>query len=219
MFDTFGVNVESTSLDIILPVGISFYTFQTLSYTIDIYRGKMKATNDLVSFFAFVSFFPQLVAGPIERAKDLLPQFNDLKQPDYRLIRSGLLLIGWGLFKKVVIADRLGRFVDGAHGSLEDLSGGPAIIAAIFFAIQLYIDFSAYSDIAIGCARTFGFNLSLNFNRPYLSKSFSDFWSRWHISLSTWFRDYLYFPLGGSRNDKKWKNIRNVMIVFLVSGL
>ncbi|MFT5071363.1 MAG: alginate O-acetyltransferase complex protein AlgI [Chitinophagales bacterium] len=217
-FTLFGTAPNISTLSIILPVGISFYTFQTLSYTIDVYYKKMEPTNDAIGFFAFVSFFPQLVAGPIERAKHLLPQFSEKKTLNYEMLRSGLLLMAWGFFKKIVIADRLARFVDGSYGSLETSSGLPSFFAMIFFAFQLYIDFSAYTDIAIGGARTLGFNLNLNFNHPYLSSSFSNFWKRWHISLSSWFQDYLYIPLGGSRNGS-FATKRNILIVFLLSGL
>jgi len=218
VFSFFGSEFSYQRLSIILPVGISFYTFQTLSYTIDVYNKKLTSTKDPFSFFAFVSFFPQLVAGPIERAKHLLPQFYTAKEPDYYLIRSGLVMVALGLFKKIVIADRLAIFVDGTFGNIDTASGLPMLLGAIFFAFQLYLDFSAYSDIAIGLARTLGFNLSMNFKRPYLANSFSDFWNRWHISLSSWFRDYLYIPLGGNRVIRN-KVIRNVLIVFLISGL
>lgn len=217
-FSIFGMNLEGFHLNIILPVGISFYTFQTLSYTLDIYYKKFKPTNNIYAFFAFVSFFPQLVAGPIERAKDLLPQFLKINTINYNLLRSGLLLMVWGFFKKIVIADRLAIFVDAAYGNVANLDGVTSIVAIIFFAFQLYLDFSAYSDIAIGGARILGFNLSTNFKRPYLATSFSDFWKRWHISLSSWFKDYVYIPLGGNRATKR-KIIRNIMIVFILSGL
>lgn len=217
-FTLFGMELRRSSLNIILPVGISFYTFQTLSYTLDIYYRKMKPTNDIFSFFAFVAFFPQLVAGPIERAKNLLPQFYEKRSINYDQLRSGLLLMAWGFFKKIVLADRLARYVDTVYGDVGNISGWPLVLAVIFFAFQLYLDFSAYSDIAIGSARTMGFNLSLNFKRPYLASSFSDFWKRWHISLSSWFKDYVYIPLGGNRVGQ-WKLIRNIMIVFLLSGL
>ncbi|MBI9069119.1 MAG: MBOAT family protein [Salinivirgaceae bacterium] len=217
-FSAIGVELHSSTLNIILPVGISFYTFQTLSYTLDIYYKKIKPTKDIFAFFAFVSFFPQLVAGPIERASNLLPQFHEIKKIDYFKIRSGLILMLWGFFKKIVIADRLAIYVDGAYGNIGQATGLTALIAVLFFAFQLYLDFSAYSDIAIGCARTLGFKLSLNFNRPYLSQSFSDFWKRWHISLSSWFKDYLYIPLGGNKVNQT-KLYRNIIIVFVLSGL
>ena len=215
-----GLGLDGTDwrLDIVLPVGISFYTFQTLSYTIDIYRGELRASRDPIAFFAFVSFFPQLVAGPIERAKDLLPQFSVNPSLDKTAIRSGFTLALWGLFKKVVIADRLALFVDAAFGEPAGMGSGTAAVALLFFAFQLYLDFSAYSEIAIGVARMLGVRLSTNFKRPYLADSFGQFWSRWHISLSSWFRDYLYIPLGGNRGGttRTWLNI---MIVFLLSGL
>jgi len=217
-FSIFGMNLEGFHLNIILPVGISFYTFQTLSYTLDIYYKKFKPTKNIYAFFAFVSFFPQLVAGPIERAKDLLPQFLKINTINYNLLRSGLLLMVWGFFKKIVIADRLAIFVDAAYGDVANLDGTTSLVAIIFFAFQLYLDFSAYSDIAIGGARILGFKLSINFKRPYLATSFSDFWRRWHISLSSWFKDYVYIPLGGNRTAKS-KIIRNIMIVFILSGL
>ena len=212
-----GIPVHSTTtLNIVLPVGISFYTFQALSYGIDIYRKELEPTRDWLQFFAFVSFFPQLVAGPIERAKNLLPQFETIKKPDYDIFRSAMLLMAWGYFKKLMIADRLAVFVEATfdHGA----TAFPMLLGAIFFAFQLYLDFSAYSDIAIGCGKLFGFNLMTNFRRPYFSTSFSNFWKRWHISLSSWFMDYLYIPLGGNRKGKARK-ILNLIIVFAVSGL
>ncbi len=211
----FGNKLDGFNLNIILPVGISFYTFQTLSYTLDIYYKKMKPNDDIVAFFAFVSFFPQLVAGPIERAKDLSPQFLKTATINYELLRSGLLLMAWGFFQKIVIADRLAIFVNGAYADSDNLDGITTVFAAIFFSFQLYLDFSAYSNIAIGSARVLGFNLSLNFKRPYLSNSFSDFWKRWHISLSSWFKDYVYIPLGGNKTSK---TARNILIVFILSG-
>lgn len=218
LFELFGWTYSYRRLNIILPVGISFYTFQTLSYTLDIYRKRLTPTKDITSFFAFVSFFPQLVAGPIERAKDLLPQFHKINKISYNSIRSGLILITIGLFKKIVIADRLAIYVDSCYANIDQANGIPMLIAIIFFAFQLYLDFSAYSDIAIGIARTLGFNLSTNFKRPYLSISFSDFWKRWHISLSSWFKDYVYISLGGNKVNKT-KMFRNIFIVFLLSGL
>ena len=218
VFTLFGASFSGQRLNIILPVGISFYTFQTLSYTLDIYYKKIEPTKNALAFFAFVSFFPQLVAGPIERAKDLLPQFFIPHKPDYNQIRLGVVQIVVGLFKKIVIADRLAVFVNTTYGNLDDISGMAMTFSVIFFAFQLYLDFSAYSDIAIGAANTLGFKLSTNFRRPYLATSFSGFWSRWHISLSTWFRDYLYIPLGGNRGSAS-TTTRNVMIVFFISGL
>lgn len=184
-FSVLGMEFSYFPLNIVLPVGISFYTFQTLSYTIDIYKKKFEPVHDPVSFFAFVSFFPQLVAGPIERAKDLLPQFTSPKQFNYEEARRGMLLITGGFFKKIVIADRLAIFINNAYGNIGEASGISLWVAILFFAFQLYLDFSAYSDIAIGTAKLLGFNLSTNFNHPYLATSFSDFWKRWHISLSS----------------------------------
>lgn len=217
-FSLFGSKIEITTLNIILPVGISFYTFQTLSYTVDIYKGKMKPTNNIVSFFAFVSFFPQLVAGPIERASHLLPQFSKLYSFDYKQVKSGLLLVLWGLFKKMVIADRLAVFVNETFNNVGDYYGFEFVIGTIFFAFQIYCDFSGYSDVAIGIARTMGFDLMKNFDSPYFSKSITEFWRRWHISLSTWFRDYVYIPLGGSRKGK-YRTYLNLFLVFFVSGI
>ena len=218
VFTLFGSPFEYTPLNIILPVGVSFYTFQSLSYIIDIYYRKFEPTDKMINFCTFVGFFPQLVAGPIERARNLLPQFDEKKTFDYEATRSGLLLIAIGLFKKMVIADRLAVFVDTVYGDIAAASGTTLPIAAGFFAFQLYFDFSAYSNIAIGTARIFGFRLSENFRRPYLSASFTEFWTRWHITLSSWFRDYVYIPLGGSRRGKMRTTI-NVLIVFALSGL
>lgn len=217
----FGIDIPYTSVRIILPVGISFFTFQGLSYVLDIYNKKIDSTKDLLAFCSFVSFFPQLVAGPIERARDLLPQFTNSTNRipfNYNQARTGLFLIVVGLFKKVVMADRLALYVDSVYGNLDASSGLPMLIAILFFSMQLYLDFSAYSQMAIGTARLFGIRLSMNFNKPYLSTSFKDFWSKWHITLTSWFRDYLYFPLGGSR-EGKFKTFINVMIIFAVSGL
>lgn len=217
-FALVGKEFSYSPLNIILPVGISFYTFQSLSYTLDVYYKKMEPTNKLVNFLAFVSFFPQLVAGPIERARKLLPQFEEVKSFDYQAARSGLLLIVFGLFKKVVIADRLAVFINQTYGSIEEAKGIAMLMSVLFFAFQLYLDFSAYSDIAIGTARLFGFKLTTNFRRPYLSESFSGFWKRWHITLSSWFQDYIYIPLGGNRRGVNRK-ISNLLIVFFLSGL
>ncbi|WP_104734324.1 MBOAT family O-acyltransferase [Hanstruepera ponticola] len=213
----FGVSMQIETLRIILPVGISFYTFQTLSYTIDIYRKKLKPTNDFVQFAAFVSFFPQLVAGPIERAKNLLPQFNKTRVFDSQFAISGFYLIIWGLFKKVVVADNCAFFVNQIFDGSGSFSSMELFLGAVLFAFQIYGDFSGYSDIAIGVARLFGFSLKINFSFPYFSRDIAEFWRRWHISLSTWFRDYLYIPLGGSRGST-WMRVRNVAIVFLISG-
>lgn len=205
-------------LNIVLPVGISFYTFQGLSYVLDIYSGKTEPTRDVVSFFAFIAFFPQLIAGPIERSRDLLPQFSQKKEFDYESTRKGLLMIAWGLFKKMVIADRLAVFVDSVFADPASHPGISSVVAVLFFTFQLYLDFSAYSQIAIGTARLLGFTLHDNFRRPYLSATFKEFWKRWHITLTSWFMDYLYIPLGGNRRGKA-RTIFNVMIVFAVSGL
>ena len=216
-FTLLGQPFEASRLNIILPVGISFYTFQTLSYSIDVYRRKMKPTKDIIAFFSFVSFFPQLVAGPIERATNLLPQFYKKRNFDYLKAVDGLKQILWGLFKKVVIADNCAIIVNDIFANYASYSGSTLILGAIFFAFQIYGDFSGYSDIAIGTARLFGFNLMQNFSFPYFSRDIAEFWRRWHISLSTWFRDYLYIPLGGSRGSTN-KKIRNIFIIFIVSG-
>ncbi|WP_027138115.1 MBOAT family O-acyltransferase [Gaetbulibacter saemankumensis] len=217
-FSFFGKELELNTLSIILPVGISFYTFQTLSYTIDIYKGKLKPTNNVIDFFTFVAFFPQLVAGPIERASHLLPQFSKKLKFDYSLVKSGLLLMCWGLFKKMVVADRVAIIVNEVFNNTQDYTSASYTIATFLFAFQIYCDFSGYSDIAIGLARTMGFDLMKNFRTPYFSKSITEFWRRWHISLSTWFRDYVYIPLGGSRKGQ-FKLYLNLFLVFLVSGV
>jgi len=215
----FGSELNYFTLNIILPVGISFYTFQTLSYTIDVYRKKLDATNDVISFFAYVSFFPQLVAGPIERAVNLLPQFTKPRKFNYFNAANGLKQILWGFFKKIVIADNVGTYVDQFYNSPELFTGSELFLGAIYFSFQIYCDFSAYSDIAIGTAKIFGFDLMKNFNYPYFSRNIGEFWRRWHISLSTWFRDYLYIPLGGSRVNTKRRLFFNVLAIFVVSGL
>lgn len=213
-----GYEIKSVwTLNIILPVGISFYTFQTMSYTIDIYRKKLKPTKDFIAFASFVSFFPQLVAGPIERATNLLPQILRKRVFKYEQGVQGLRLILWGMFKKVVIADSLAPMVDDIFNNYQDFGGGTLWLGAIYFAFQIYCDFSGYSDIAIGTAKLFGIELMSNFKFPYFSRNVGEFWRRWHISLSTWFRDYLYIPLGGSKKGK-WKSVRNIFIIFLVSG-
>lgn len=216
-FTLCGIEIEATRLNIILPVGISFYTFQTLSYSIDVYKRKLKATTDYTSFFAFVSFFPQLVAGPIERATNLLPQFYEKRVFEYHKAVDGLRQILWGLFKKIVIADNCAHFANRIFENYADLNGSTLVLGAVFFTFQIYGDFSGYSDIAIGTSRLFGFNLMQNFNFPYFSRDIAEFWRRWHISLNTWFRDYLYIPLGGSKGSM-WMKIRNTFIIFLVSG-
>lgn len=212
-----GISLDSVTLNLILPVGISFYTFQALSYSIDVYRDKIKPTHDIVAFFAFISFFPQLVAGPIERATNLLPQFLQSRRFDYPAAVDGCRLILWGFFKKVVVADNCATYVNQCFGSPDSYGGLNLWIGALLFTFQIYGDFSGYSDIAIGVARLFGINLMRNFRTPYFSRDIAEFWRRWHISLTTWFRDYIYIPLGGSR-CKKSKIVRNTFIIFLVSG-
>jgi alginate O-acetyltransferase complex protein AlgI len=216
-FSLFGMEINANSLNIILPVGISFYTFQTLSYTIDVYNRKLEPTKDFISFSAFVCFFPQLVAGPIERATNLLPQFYKKRTFEYHKAVDGMRQILWGLFKKVVIADNCAEFANQIFNNSADMNGSTLVLGAIFFTFQIYGDFSGYSDIAIGTSRLFGFNLKQNFSTPYFSRDIAEFWRRWHISLSTWFRDYLYIPLGGSRGGT-WMKIRNTFAIFIVSG-
>ena len=212
-----GLSSDGLLLNIILPVGISFYTFQALSYSIDVYRGKLKPTHDIVQFFAYVSFFPQLVAGPIERATNLLPQFEKPRKFDYDTAVDGLRQILWGLFKKMVVADNCAVYVDQVFSNYQSQSGSTLLLAAVLFAFQIYGDFSGYSDIAIGTAKLFGIKLMRNFNMPYFSRDIAEFWRRWHISLTTWFRDYVYIPLGGSRVSKA-KVVRNTFVIFLLSG-
>ena len=216
-FTFFGSDIQVNTLNIILPVGISFYTFQTLSYTIDVYRRKLQATNDFIGFAAFVSFFPQLVAGPIERATHLLPQFHRPRTFVYSDAVDGLRQVLWGLFKKVVIADNCAELANTIFNDAGSMNGSAHVLGALFFTFQIYGDFSGYSDIAIGVSRLFGFDLMRNFAFPYFSRDIAEFWRRWHISLSTWFRDYLYIPLGGSRGGLTMK-IRNTFIIFIVSG-
>ena len=212
-----GGKADGLLLHLILPVGISFYTFQALSYSIDVYKGKLEPTRDIVQFFAFVSFFPQLVAGPIERATNLLPQFGKPRQFEYETGIDGMRQILWGLFKKMVVADNCAIYVDKVFSTYQTQSGSTLLLAAIFFAFQIYGDFSGYSDIEIGTAKLFGIKLMRNFNVPYFSRDIAEFWRRWHISLTTWFRDYVYIPLGGSRCSKA-KIIRNTFVIFLLSG-
>lgn len=212
-----GTSIEIPLLHVLLPVGISFYTFQSLSYTIDVYRRQRSAERHLGLFALYVSFFPQLVAGPIERSTTLLPQFRVPHVFRHERFVSGMKLILWGLFKKVVISDQIAVFVDRAYAAPWDQSGFVLLIGTFFFAFQIYCDFSGYSDIAIGSARLMGYELMINFRRPYFAQSLTDFWRRWHVSLSTWFRDYLYFPLGGNRAGFL-RSCMNIMIVFIVSG-
>lgn len=221
LLESCGVTAFNKGFDIILPVGISFYTFQALGYIIDVYRGEIKAEKNILRYSLFVSFFPQLVAGPIERSKNLLRQIDNVENIgiwNYSRIKNGLILMLWGFFLKMVIADRAAILVDNVYDAYWMYGSIELILATVLFAIQIYCDFSSYSLIAIGAAKVMGFELMENFNTPYFSCSVKEFWSRWHISLSTWFRDYLYIPLGGNRCSKK-KKYRNLMITFLVSGL
>lgn len=218
LFASFGVTLHSSTLKLILPVGISFYTFQALSYSIDVYKKKIEATRDAVAFFAYVSFFPQLVAGPIERATNLLPQILKSRVFKYDEAVDGCRQILWGFFKKVLIADNCAVYVDNVFADYTSYSASTLLFGALMFTFQIYGDFSGYSDIAIGTAKLFGIRLKRNFNVPYFSRNVAEFWKRWHISLNTWFVDYLYIPLGGGRNGK-WKKIRNTIVIFLTSGL
>ena len=230
----FGIESDFLLLHLILPVGISFYTFQALSYSIDVYRKQIEPCHDIVAFTAFLSFFPQLVAGPIERATNLLPQFQMKRTFDYATAVDGMRQILWGLFKKIVVADNCATYVDTVFADLSNQSGSTLVLAAVLFTFQIYGDFSGYSDIAIGTAKLFGIKLMRNFHMPYFSRDIAEFWRRWHISLTTWFRDYVYIPLGGSRPDTshlsplasrlspstytKCIAVRNTFIIFLLSG-
>ncbi|PHR45589.1 MAG: membrane-bound O-acyltransferase family protein [Fluviicola sp.] len=218
LINFFNLRMEIPDFDILLPVGISFYTFQSVGYTLDIYRGDLKPEKHLGVYALFVSFFPQLVAGPIERAKNLLPQFHETKKFKIENFKTGMYLIIWGYFMKVVISDRIGMYVDATYNNLDLHNGTTLLISTIFFSFQIYCDFAGYSSIAIGAAKIMGFNLMTNFRRPYFSVNISEFWSRWHISLSTWFRDYLYIPLGGNRVSKP-REYFNLFLTFLISGL
>jgi len=217
-FASLGIQLHVVSIQFILPVGISFYTFQALSYSLDVYKGKLQPTKDITTFFAYISFFPQLLAGPIARATALLPQFQQKRIFEYSKVVDGLRQILWGFFKKFVVADNCAKIVDLVFADYTNYSGGMLALGAVLFTFQIYCDFSGYSDIALGIGRLFGINLMCNFNFPYFSRDIAEFWRRWHISLTTWFREYIYFPLGGSR-EGQWKSIRNTSIVFLVSGL
>ena len=214
----FHLSANGILLKVILPVGISFYTFQALSYSIDVFRGRIEPTKDVIAFFAFIAFFPQLVAGPIERATNLLPQFLKKREFNYDIGMDGLRQILWGLFKKMVVADNCAIYVDQVFSTCTQQSGSTLFLAALLFSVQIYCDFSGYSDIAIGTAKLFGIKLMRNFNMPYFSRDIAEFWRRWHISLTTWFRDYVYIPLGGSRTSKM-KVVRNTFVIFLLSGL
>jgi D-alanyl-lipoteichoic acid acyltransferase DltB (MBOAT superfamily) len=216
-FSFVGYEISSSSLNIVLPVGISFYTFQTLSYSIDVYRRKLEPTKDFIAFSAFVCFFPQLVAGPIERASNLLPQFYKRRKFNYTLAVDGVKQMVWGFFMKIVIADNCAAYANQIFDDFESYNAGSLFIGALMFTFQIYGDFAGYSNIAIGVSRLFGFNLKQNFAFPYFSRDIAEFWRRWHISLSTWFRDYLYIPLGGSRVSNV-KKIKNTFIIFVVSG-
>lgn len=218
--DLLGLNSSKFVLNVILPVGISFYTFQALSYSIDVYRGKIKATRDLVEFAAYISFFPQLVAGPIERATNLLPQFQKPRQFNETQAADGMRQMLWGFFKKLIVADNCAEIANWAFDNYQEanLGGMMMFLGAVAFTFQIYGDFSGYSDIAIGTAKLFGITLRRNFNVPYFSRDVAEFWKRWHISLNSWFVDYIYIPLGGSR-EGRWKTIRNTFVIFLVSGL
>lgn len=218
LFEGLGYTIHPSTLNIILPVGISFYTFQTLSYTIDIYRKRLEPTNDALAFFSFVSFFPQLVAGPIERAKHLLPQFSTLKKFDYNLAANGFRQLLWGFFAKIAVADSVAPIVDTIFAQHETAGAGTLVFGAILFSIQIFGDFAGYSNIAIGTAAILGFDLMKNFSNPYFSRNIQEFWTRWHISLSSWFRDYVYIPMGGNRCSKP-RHVINVMTTFIVSGL
>ncbi|MGV3663730.1 MAG: MBOAT family O-acyltransferase [Prosthecobacter sp.] len=213
-----GFEAHLPTLRIVLPVGLSFYTFQSMSYTLDVYRGKFEPTRDLIGFLAFVSFFPQMVAGPIERAGHMLPQFLNPRRFDTQLARDGLRQILWGLFKKIVVADNLSTSVDTVFGNPAAHSGITLALGAFYFAMQIYCDFSGYSDMALGLGKLFGFELMRNFRTPYFSKTLPEFWQRWHISLSSWFRDYVFIPMGGSRvSPPRWAF--NILVTFAVSGL
>ena len=218
ILNCFTIQVHPVTLNLLLPVGISFYTFQTLGYVIDVYRGEVKAEKNFGKYATFIAFFPQLVAGPIERTKNLMPQILEEHKFDYEKAVAGLRLMAWGFFKKIVIADTLAASVDTVYDSLNTYKGFPLLVASVLFSIQIYCDFAGYSDIAIGTAKLFGIDLMKNFDSPYFSTSVKDFWSRWHISLSSWLRDYIYIPLGGNRVGKG-RNAFNLMATFLISGL
>jgi D-alanyl-lipoteichoic acid acyltransferase DltB (MBOAT superfamily) len=217
-FSFFGIRFEPYHLNVILPVGISFYTFQTMSYSIDIYKKQLSPTRDFIAFSGFVSFFPQLVAGPIERATKLLPQFLSPRVFDYEKALDGCKQILWGFFKKIVVADNCAVYANMFFNNYHEYSGSSLVLGVLFFSFQIYGDFSGYSDIAVGTARLFGIDLMRNFSYPYFSRDIAEFWRKWHISLNTWFRDYVYIPLGGSRYSKLI-TIRNTFTIFLLCGL
>jgi alginate O-acetyltransferase complex protein AlgI len=216
-FATLGIHLQARTLSIVLPVGISFYTFKALSYTIDVYKGKLEPTKDIIAFFCFVGFFPQLLAGPIDRATNLLPQFYTKRTFDYNKAVDGVRQILWGFFKKIVIADNCATYVNEVFAGHETLPASTLVLGAVLFSFQIYGDFSGYSDIAIGTSRLFGFSSMRNFSVPYFSRDIAEFWRRWHISLTSWFRDYLYIPLGGNRGTK-YQVVRNTLVVFIVCG-
>ena len=218
VLSVFGLSVDWPTMHIILPVGISFYTFQVLSYSIDVYARRIEPTRDVVAFFSFISFFPQLVAGPIERATNLLPQMERARSFDYAKAVDGLRQMLWGFFKKLIIADGCAEVVNQLWDGVAGATGAMLLVASLLFTFQIYADFSGYSDIAIGCAKLFGFRLTTNFRVPYFSRNVREFWRRWHITLMNWFTQYVYFPLGGSRRGRA-RTILNTLIVFALSGL
>ena len=216
-FSLLNIGIEIPRWNVLLPVGISFYIFQAVGYAVDVYRGTIKAEKNFVVYALFISFFPQLVAGPIERAKNMLPQFREKHKFSYENFDAGLRLMIWGFFMKLCVADRVSTYVDAVYNNYMEHSGVSLLLATFFFTFQIYCDFAGYSLIAIGSSKMMGFTLMENFHRPYFAKSIKEFWRRWHISLTTWFRDYIYIPLGGSRAGK-WKSFRNTLVIFLVSG-
>jgi alginate O-acetyltransferase complex protein AlgI len=218
IFHLLNINIKSSLLNIILPIGISFYTFHSLSYIIDIYWGKITPTRNYVAYASFVCFFPQLVAGPISRAGDMLPKFLNKRNVDYDKILDGISQIIFGFFKKIVVADSIALYVDNSYNNLHVISDLQILLSVLFYSIQIYCDFSGYTDIALGLGKIFGIEFKLNFDRPYLSKNFSEFWKKWHISLSSWLRDYLYIPLGGNKNGNFNTN-RNLFLTMLLGGL
>jgi D-alanyl-lipoteichoic acid acyltransferase DltB (MBOAT superfamily) len=218
LFTALHIQMQIPFLNVLLPVGISFFTFQAVGYMIDVYKGTVRAEKNFFTYALFISFFPQLVAGPIERAKNLLPQFHAVHRFSLDNVTQGLRLILWGYFMKVVVADRLSVYVDAVYNNAAYHSGTSLLLATFFFSFQIYCDFGGYSSIAIGCAKIMDFDLMTNFRRPYLATSVADFWRRWHISLSTWFKDYLYIPLGGNRCSKR-RNYFNLLVTFVISGI
>lgn len=218
LLENFGLQINVSTLNVILPVGISFYTFSALSYSIDVYHRKIEPTNDVLSYFCYVTFFPSILSGPINRASKQLPQFFKLRKFDYEKVVAGAKMMIWGLFVKLCVADRLGIYVDTVYANLYQHTGITLLVTSVVYTLQIYADFSGYSLLAIGLGKMLGIELQTNFVRPYFAKTVTDFWRRWHISLTTWFRDYIYFPLGGNRcSHSRW--ILNTMIVFVVSGL